>query len=147
MDSGVIITVHRSFSTVTDSGSDQTLTYDGYGRVEKKEVTRDGRTILTVEYAYRVRTAPMPPSGREVAKIGTSQPIFDGGRDETQAFSLPQSASLTAPSSDGAAHPCPFSHGFLGRSAEGLVHCPGGSSSQVQYPTVVMILRQPPSPP
>ena len=43
----------------------------------------------------------MPPSGREVAKIGTSQPIFDGGRESQDHISLPQPfATLPAASSE-----------------------------------------------
>ena len=42
-NSGVIITVHRGFSTVTDSGSDQSLTYDGVPLVQ---YTYDAETDL-----------------------------------------------------------------------------------------------------
>lgn len=44
---------HDRLSTVTNEGSDLSLEYDGYGRVAKQVLTREGRTILTVEYAYR----------------------------------------------------------------------------------------------
>jgi RHS repeat-associated protein len=69
--------VSRSVSVVTNEGSDQSLTYDGYGRVAKKVLTREGRTILTVEYTYQ---------DTPVAALGITNPTANGTAANTVVY-------------------------------------------------------------
>ena len=62
----------RSVSVVTNEGSDLSLEYDGYGRVAKKVLTREGRTILTVEYTYRNTDANSTTGQIASITIGTN---------------------------------------------------------------------------
>ena len=80
----------RSVSVVTNEGSDLSLEYDGYGRVAKKVLTREGRTILTVEYTYRNTDANSTTGQIASITIGTN------GASRSYTYSYDANGNITS---------------------------------------------------
>ena len=81
---------HDRLSTVTNEGSDLSLEYDGYGRVAKKVLTREGRTILTVEYTYRNTDANSTTGQIASITIGTN------GASRSYTYSYDANGNITS---------------------------------------------------